>query len=787
MKKLCSPGGWSIVFGVLFGAAAWAQTTYPVPQIANPLVPTAVAPGSAAFTLTVNGTGFVSASTVYWNGSPRTTTYVSAAQLTATINASDVATATSGAVTVHSPSGTVSNAMPLVVTISESSMAFGGAEINNYGGDVLSADMNGDGNPDLVVNAGTFIEVALGIGNGSFQPATDYTQSGNPRGDSGTTLADFNNDGFPDVAYTSFEPSALQAMLNNEGGGLITGSSLNVSSDTYLNDSTAAADFNGDGNLDLVFTANMGVGVTLGNGNGTFQSPVYIPLTQDSFWVSVGDFNRDGIPDIVASLNEYEGFAVLLGNGDGTFAAPAYYANGIATHYLAVADLNGDGYPDLIAADINNNSFYVLLNAGNGTLLPAVQYQGPEGGIYFSGIVAGDMNGDGKLDLVLQAASFCSNNCFEIFLGNGDGTLQPGQAFGVLGAFGGSGGGEISLADFNHDGKLDVGTQITDQFPYLMIQTSGPAPTMSPGVLSFSAQAAGSQSAGQYVVLYQPGSTAITLNSIAVSGDFLTNNECVGYVLTGGNTDCQFTVSFSPTATGVRTGQLTLNSSGGTQYMYLTGTGTAANNVTVSPTSIGFGTELLGTTSYDQIVTITNIGSQIVTFTSVAVGGADPSDFLVDNLCGSTLAVGASCSVQVSFHPTKPGARAASLNISDSAVNSPQSVTLSGTGNALFVSNTLLDFGDVNVGSSSSEPLELRNLGPKPISIIQVKIGGRNPSSFSQTNTCGASIPAGGSCKFTVKFTPQTQGLLGAALDITTNGSGTNAITAISLSGRGED
>jgi hypothetical protein len=397
MKRIGNTGMWCLVVVFLLRAAALAQTTYPVPQIANPLVPDAVAPGSAAFTLTVNGTGFVSGSTVYWNGSPRTTTYVSAAQLTATINASDVTTATSGSVTVHSPSGTISNAMPLVVTIPEVSMAFGGAEINNYGGDVLSADINGDGNPDLLVNAGTFIEVALGVGNNSFQPATDYTQSGNPRGDSGTTLADFNNDGFPDVAYTSFEPSAIQIMLNNDSGGLITGSSLNVSSDTYLNDSTAAADFNGDGNLDLVFTANMGVGVTLGNGNGTFQAPVYIPLTQDSFWVAVGDFNRDGIPDIVASLNDYEGFAVLLGNGNGTFAAPAYYANGIATHYLAVADLNGDGYPDLIAGDINYNSFYVLLNAGNGTLLPAVQYQGPEGGIYFGGIVAGDMNGDGKL------------------------------------------------------------------------------------------------------------------------------------------------------------------------------------------------------------------------------------------------------------------------------------------------------------------------------------------------------------------------------------------------------
>src|SRR5882762_197511 len=86
---------------LLLGSLGLAQATSPVPQIANPLVPTAVAPGSAAFTLTVNGSGFVSGSTVYWNGSPRATTFVSAAQLTATITAADVATATSGVVTVH--------------------------------------------------------------------------------------------------------------------------------------------------------------------------------------------------------------------------------------------------------------------------------------------------------------------------------------------------------------------------------------------------------------------------------------------------------------------------------------------------------------------------------------------------------------------------------------------------------------------------------------------------------------------------------------------------------------
>src|SRR5258708_30098612 len=96
--------------------ATLAHSSTPVPQIGNPLVPAAVQPGSPAFTLTVNGTGFVSGSRGYWNGSLRATTFVSNSQLMAAIPASDVATATSGSVTVHNPGGTISNAALLLVT-----------------------------------------------------------------------------------------------------------------------------------------------------------------------------------------------------------------------------------------------------------------------------------------------------------------------------------------------------------------------------------------------------------------------------------------------------------------------------------------------------------------------------------------------------------------------------------------------------------------------------------------------------------------------------------------------
>jgi hypothetical protein len=445
-------------------ATSLAQTVSPVPQIANPLVPTAIAPGSAAFTLTVNGTGFVPGSTVYWNGSPRTTTYVSAAQLTVAITSADVATATSGLVTVHQPSGVVSAPAYFLVTTPVTSMGFGALEVNpivvTSGGDTLAADFNGDGNADVLLNQGDSMLVALGNGDGSLQPPIQYDVSGDPRDVEGgsTAIADFNNDGFPDLDFLFYDPSTIQVMLDSSIGALSTGSQLVLSSDSFLQPPNAAADFNGDGKLDLVFTANDSVGIALGNGDGTFQPPTYIATARNSYSVTVGDFNRDGIPDIAAYLYDYGTIVILMGNGDGTFAPPVSYATTMGSN-LTVADLNGDGYPDLIGVDqAAYATIDVMLNAGNGTFLPAVSYSVPNTQVGFGPLAVGDMNGDGKPDVVAYNVQECTNNCIYIFPGNGDGTLQTGAYYGIRQNIAGGGGGEISLADFNHDGKLDVTT-----------------------------------------------------------------------------------------------------------------------------------------------------------------------------------------------------------------------------------------------------------------------------------------------------------------------------------------
>lgn len=186
-------------------------------------------------------------------------------------------------------------------------------------------------------------------------------------------------------------------------------------------DLVAAGDFNNDGIVDLV-VANSGentISALLGKGNGTFQLPVKFSTGRSPYAIAVGDFNGDGNLDVAVTNRDDNTVSVLLGNGDGTFRAQTTYAVGNSPLGIAVADVNLDGNADVVVANTSDSTIGILLGNGDGTFQPEVAY--PAGSLPY-GIAVADFNGDASPDLAVASSS---NNSLSILLGNGDGTFQP--------------------------------------------------------------------------------------------------------------------------------------------------------------------------------------------------------------------------------------------------------------------------------------------------------------------------------------------------------------------------
>lgn len=243
--------------------------------------------------------------------------------------------------------------------------------------------------------------------------------------------------------------------------------------------SVAADDVNGDGKPDLVVanlcssntvcTASGSVSVLLGNGDGTFQpAAAYSSGGYEAVSVAIGDVNGDGMPDLVVanicasfdSCTAGGSVGVLLGNGDGTFrTAVLYGSGGFAPALVAIVDVNQDGKPDLLVANqcVSGTDCHgavsVLLGNGDGSFQPAVTYRSD--GFNAVSLAVGDVNGDGKPDLVvanLSCISNCNTGTVAVLLGNGDGTFQPAVAY----SSGGYEAASVAIADVNKDGIPDL-------------------------------------------------------------------------------------------------------------------------------------------------------------------------------------------------------------------------------------------------------------------------------------------------------------------------------------------
>ena len=216
---------------------------------------------------------------------------------------------------------------------------------------------------------------------------------------------------------------------------------------------------------------------------------------------------------------------------------------------------------------------------------------------------------------------------------------------------------------------------------------TGTAPVvgLSATTLTFGSQAVGASSPAQTVTLSNTGSAGLSIAGLAVTGtnagDFAQTNTCGSSVAAGGN--CTIGVTFTPAATGSRTASLSIsdNASGSPQMVALSGTGTATTGVSLSATTLSFGTQPVATTSAAQTITLNNGGSATLSISGLTITGANSGDFVeVADTCGSVLVGGGNCTIGVAFTPSATGQRTATLSITDNASGSPQTATLTGTG-----------------------------------------------------------------------------------------------------------
>jgi hypothetical protein len=772
---------WILVILLLASPFALAKK-HPDPLINLPLVPDTAVPGQGDFTLTVNGTGFEPNSVVKWNGESRATQFVSSSSLQATIRSKDVKKAGTAWVTVVTPGRKkplLSNVVYFTIRQDFGTVAMTLRNNLSVLGPLAVGDFNGDGKLDVAVGqangqTGT-IQVFLGNGDGTFQTPVITNFNYVP---TALVAADFTNDGMDDLAVSYCEDQGYcyypytQAFVSTGGGNLQpTGNFPGVV--------VATGDLNGDGNIDALASQNYECSVFLGNGDGAFQAgQQQIGYGEIGANLAVGDFNGDGFLDFASS--DGASVYVFLGNGDGTFptSGVAYQAQ-YDGYGIAVADVNGDGKLDIVT-----NGASVLLGHGDGTFVSAGGVQ--SGG--FSSIAVGDFNGDGIADIAMTALSgnYPYPESFEVLLGNGDGTFQTPISIPTGGCCAVPVTAGFGWGDFNGDGLLDVfvangsSTYGQPSVPVLLLQTVASA---SPNNLNFGYQNLNVTTPAQSVIITNVSHSKLKMQAATITGpnagDFADRTNCNHALLPGAS--CKVRVTFTPTQAGSRVATLNVNYNGpgGPQAIPLTGTGEALS-VSLTPSSLTFPTQLVGTVGGTQDATLTNNGSYQVTVSKILIR----PHFHQTNNCPSTLYVNQACQISVRFKPAQEGITNGTLSVKIANGVPTQTVSLSGTGTVVKLSVEGINFGDQEVGTSSAPvPVKMTNKGTTSLSISGITIVGTNAGDFSQVNNCGNSLPAKGSCTIQVTFSPTGTGQRSASLQISDDGGGSPQ--SVSLTGTG--
>ena len=323
--------------------------------------------------------------------------------------------------------------------------------------DLHLADVNGDGHLDILTAdlwvSDSALSLLLGDGAGGFGPRTIVANLYKPQE---AVVADLNGDGNADVVATQGELNQL-AILMGDGTGAFAPPSLLATGMSFTNN-VELADLDGDGDLDIVAVGHIGGSINrahvwLNDGSGNFgASPAATytvsasPDRPASF--SLADMDGDGDIDMVVGNIDSNTVSILRNNGDATFAPyTSYVIGGGYPNDVAVGDLNGDGMADVVTANVLSNTVSVLLNDGLGGLLAPATYATT--GSQPAGVTLADLDGDGDLDIAVTN-SLSSN--LSVLTNDGNGSFGPATTFSV-GTFGPQ---SIAAADLDGDGRIDL-------------------------------------------------------------------------------------------------------------------------------------------------------------------------------------------------------------------------------------------------------------------------------------------------------------------------------------------
>jgi hypothetical protein len=419
-------------------------------------------------------------------------------------------------------------------------------------------------------------------------------------------------------------------------------------------------------------------------------------------------------------------YATVMGfAGNGINAAHLYRSTDAGAHWTNVSSNLPNAPANSIVVDPNDaNTLYVAMDTG----------------VY----------------VATQITTCATANCWSIY-----GTSLPNAPVVELAAAAGMPTGD------GRAGELRAATYGRGiwQIPLLTAATAAqPSISLNPDALTYNSQPVGTESAQQTVTVTNAGIAPLTVSTISTTGDFNETDSCTAAPVAV-NSTCTVQVRFLPSATGSRSGILTVygNVPGGQATATLSGVGGTPAAILLTPLTLTFASTIVNATSVAQNITISNTSSNSVGLQTPLVVGADFN--IVANTCGSSVAPGTGCTVSIAFTPTASGSRSGTFTITDDA--GTQTATLSGIG-TLPATDSLsplaLTFAAQQLSTASPpQQIMLTNSGDVPLTLIGAQI---TSGDFTAVNACGNSLNAHSTCAINVAFEPKSVGAITGVLSV---------------------